>query len=247
MGLRGTEAAKEAGEMVLTDDNFASIAAAVEEGRTVYDNLIKAIQFILPTNGGEALIIMAAVLFGQILPITPVQILWVNMVTAVTLALALSFEASESNVMARPPRNPGASILSGHLIGRIAFVALIIVGGIFAVFIWKTNAGASMEHARTMAVNTLVLFEVFYLFNVRRHHVDSYSEHFGRAARPTWIAVGIVMFLQLGFTHLPLMNTLFQSAPISASDWIICAVVASSVFIFVELEKSLRHRWKSKP
>ncbi len=246
MGLRGTEAAKEAGEMVLADDNFSSIAAAVEEGRTVYDNLIKAIQFILPTNGGEAMTIMAAILLGLTIPITPVQILWVNMVTAVTLALALTFETPEGTIMARPPRQSDAAILSAHLIWRICFVSTIIVAGIFGVFLWKISSDASQELARTMAVNTLVLFEIFYLFNVRRHRLSSYLEHVGKAARPAWIAVAIVLVLQIAFTHVPIMNLLFHSAPLSLADWIVCAVVALSVFVLVEIEKTLRDRWAGR-
>ncbi|HBE92931.1 MAG TPA: carbonate dehydratase, partial [Gammaproteobacteria bacterium] len=168
MGHNGTEAAKEAAEMVLADDNFASIAHAVEEGRTVYDNLKKAILFILPTNGGEALIILAAILFGfHQLPLTPVQILWVNMVTAVTLALSLAFEPPESNVMRRPPRNAHEPMLTPHLIWRVAFVSVILMGGTFGLYLWEMERGVSIEHARTVAVNTLVMFEIFYLFNSR--------------------------------------------------------------------------------
>ena len=166
MGQNGTEAAKEAAEMVLADDNFASIAHAVEEGRTVYDNLKKAILFILPTNGGEALIILVAILFGfHQLPLTPVQILWVNMVTAVTLALSLAFEPPEQNVMRRPPRDAHEPILTHYLIWRVVFVSFIIMGGTMGMFLWEVQQGASIEYARTVAVNTLVMFEIFYLFN----------------------------------------------------------------------------------
>jgi potassium/sodium efflux P-type ATPase len=167
MGIKGTEVAKEAAEIVLADDNFASIAHAVEEGRAVYDNLRKALLFILPTNGGETLTLIAAILLGRALPITPVQILWVNMITAVTLALALAFEPSEGDVMKRPPRAPNAPILSGFLLWRIAFVSLIIVVGVFGLYLWERSRGADIEFARTVAVNTLVMFEVFYLLNAR--------------------------------------------------------------------------------
>jgi magnesium-transporting ATPase (P-type) len=168
MGRNGTEAAKEAADMVLADDNFVSIAHAVEEGRTVYDNLKKAILFILPTNGGEALIILAAILFGfHQLPLTPVQILWVNMITAVTLALALAFEPPEKNVMHRPPRDAHEPVLTIYLIWRIAFVSIILMFGTFGIFLWEMEQGISIEHARTVAVNPLVMFEIFYLFNSR--------------------------------------------------------------------------------
>ena len=168
MGRNGTEAAREAAEMVLADDNFASIARAVEEGRTVYDNLRKAIVFILPTNGGEALVIIAAILFGRMLPITPVQILWINMITAVTLALALAFEPAESRVMRRPPRPPSEPLLTPFLLWRIGFVSLVLLTGTFGLFVWERSAGTDIETARTVAVNTLVLFEAFYLLSARR-------------------------------------------------------------------------------
>ena len=167
MGVKGTEVAKEAAEMVLADDNFASIERAVEEGRTVYDNLKKSILFILPTNGGEALIIVAAVLLGYSLPITPAQILWINMITAVTLALSLAFESAEQNVMQRPPRDPKEPLLSSFLVWRIVFVSVILVVGTFGLYLWEIQTGSPIELARTVAVNTLVSFEIFYLFSVR--------------------------------------------------------------------------------
>ena len=157
MGLKGTEAAKEAAEMVLADDNFATIAHAVEEGRTVYDNLKKSILFILPTNGGQALTVVAAVMFGGALPITPVQILWVNMVTAITLSVALAFEPAEPDIMRRPPREPGEPILSRFLVWRIAFVSRCSWLGIFGLFLWARSRGLSIEEARTLAVNALVV------------------------------------------------------------------------------------------
>ena len=167
MGQKGTEAAKEAAEMVLADDNFASIAHAVEEGRTVYDNLKKSILFILPTNGGEALTIIAAITFGGVLPITPVQILWVNMVTAITLSVALAFERAEPDIMRRPPRDPGEPILSRFLVWRIAFVSALFLAGIYGLFLWARSRGLSIEEGRTLAVNALVAMQVFYLFNIR--------------------------------------------------------------------------------
>ncbi|MBC8412062.1 cation-transporting P-type ATPase, partial [bacterium] len=167
MGIKGTEVAKEASEMVLADDNFASIAHAVVEGRTVYDNIKKSITFILPTNGGEAGLIIVAILSGRMLPITPVQILWVNMITAVTLALALAFEPPESGVMKRTPRDPKEPILSNFLIWRILFVSSIMVVGTFGLFLWDRLHDVPIEYARTVAVNTLVMFEIFYVLNTR--------------------------------------------------------------------------------
>jgi magnesium-transporting ATPase (P-type) len=238
MGRNGTEAAKEAAEMVLADDNFASIAHAVEEGRTVYDNLKKAILFILPTNGGEALIILAAILLGfQQLPLTPVQILWVNMITAVTLALALAFEPPEKNVMRRPPRDAGEPILSSHLIWRVAFVAVILLIGTFGLFQWDMKNGASIEHARTVAVNTLVMFEIFYLFNSRYITAPVFNWAGLTGNRYVLIAIGLLIIFQLGFTYLSPMQTLFGTAAIDFTVWLRILLVASSVLLLVELEK----------
>ena len=238
MGHNGTEAAKEAAEMVLADDNFASITHAVEEGRTVYDNLKKAILFILPTNGGEALIILAAILFGfHQLPLTPVQILWVNMVTAVTLALSLAFEPPEQNVMRRPPRGAQEPMLTPYLIWRIAFVSVILMIGTFGLFIWEMERGVSIERARTVAVNTLVMFEIFYLFN-SRYITDSVFNWAGLTGnRYVLIAIGILIIFQLGFTYLAPMQSLFGTAAIDFSVWLRILVVASSVLFLVELEK----------
>lgn len=238
MGYNGTEAAKEAAEMVLVDDNFASIVYAVEEGRTVYDNLKKAILFILPTNGGEALIILAAILSGfHQLPLTPVQILWVNMVTAVTLALSLAFEPPEKNVMQRPPRDAHEPMLTSHLIWRIAFVSIILMSGTFGLFIWEMERGMSIEYARTVAVNTLVIFEIFYLYNSRyiKNPVFNWAGLTGN--RYVIIAIFVLMIFQLNFTYLESMQSLFGTVAIDVSTWLRILLVSSSVLFLVELEK----------
>ncbi|MEJ1356487.1 MAG: cation-transporting P-type ATPase [Candidatus Sedimenticola sp. (ex Thyasira tokunagai)] len=238
MGQMGTEAAKEASEMVLADDNFASISYAVEEGRTVYDNLRKSILFILPTNGGEALIIIAAIALGfHELPLTPAQILWVNMITAVTLALALAFEPAESNVMQRPPRNPTESILSMLLIWRIGFVSVILMIGTFGLYLWDTGQGGSIEHARTIAVNTLVMFEIFYLFNSRSITAPVLNRTGLFGNRYALIAIGLLILFQLGFTYLPPFQKLFGTAAITFSTWLVIIATASSVLFLVEAEK----------
>jgi magnesium-transporting ATPase (P-type) len=172
MRRKGTEA-KEAAEIALLDDNFASIAAAVREGRTVYDNLTKAITFLLPINGGEACAIVAAILAGSTLPVTPLQILWVNMVSSVTLAMVLAFEPTERDTMRRPPRRPDEPLLSGFLVWRVALVSALFLAGIFGMFAGSLHAGLSLEEARTAAVNTLVVMEIFYLFSVRYLRVTS--------------------------------------------------------------------------
>ncbi len=243
MGQNGTEAAKEAAEMVLADDNFASITHAVEEGRTVYDNLKKAIIFILPTNGGEAMIIFAAILFGfHELPLTPVQILWVNMITAVTLALALAFEPPENNVMQRPPRSAFQPLLTGYLVWRVIFVSLIILAGTMGLFLWEVEQGASIEYARTVAVNTLVMFEIFYLFNSRyiTASVLSRAGFFGN--RYVLIAIALLVLFQLCFTYFEPMQLLFGTVDIAPVIWLRILLVSSVVLFLVELEKLIVRR-----
>lgn len=239
MGIKGTEAAKDVSEMILADDNFATIAHAVEEGRTVYENIKKAIMFILPTNIGEAGIIITAILLGRMLPITPVQILWVNMITAVTLALSLAFEPSESNVMMRPPRNPEEPILTPFLIWRIGFVSLVLVAGTFGLFAWERMNGGSIESARTIAVNTLVMFEVFFLFSTR-YLKASVLKLEGLLGNGYILgAVLVVVGFQLLFTYTPLLQHLFGTVDIGLKAWGRILLVAPSVLFLVELEKAI--------
>ncbi|MCH9761238.1 MAG: cation-transporting P-type ATPase [Actinomycetia bacterium] len=245
MGVNGTEAAKEAAEMVLADDNFATIAHAVEEGRTVYDNLKKALLFILPTNGGQALVLIAAIAlgFGHTLPITPVQILWVNMVVAVTLALALAFEPTEADVMRRPPRDPRKPILSGFLLWRVAFVSVLLVAGSLGMFLWEYHrAGADIEAARTVAVDTLVIAQVFYLFNARTISAPSYVWREITGNRYALLSAGLIILFQLGFTYLPPMQELFGSTGIGIAEWSRIIAVGLAVFLLVEIEKALLRR-----
>ena len=246
MGQKGNEAAKEAAEMVLVDDNFASIAAAVEEGRTVYDNLVKSILFILPSSGGEALTIVMALALGQLLPITAPQILWVNMITAVTLALALAFEPAENNVMKRQPRRRDAPLLSGFLIWRTVFVSLILVVGVFGVFVWSQNRGAGLEVSRTLAVNTLVMFELFYLFNTRFLTASALTKQGLTGSRAVLIAVVLVVVFQLIYTYAPPMQYLFESAAISPLGWALAVGVGFSVFVLVEVEKAVLRHWQKR-
>ncbi|ATX82544.1 plasma-membrane calcium-translocating P-type ATPase/potassium and/or sodium efflux P-type ATPase,TIGR01523 [Mariprofundus ferrinatatus] len=243
MGINGTEVAKEASEMVLTDDNFASIAKAVEEGRTVYDNLKKSILFILPTNGGEAFIIVAAIIMGRALPITAAQILWVNMITAVTLALTLAFEPPESDVMRRPPRKPMEPILSGFLIWRILFVSLVIVTGTFGLFVWERIHGADLAVARSIAVNTLVMFEIFYLFNARYLLAPSLTREGIGGNRYVFYAIALLLLFQIAFTYAAPMQMMFGTADIGPDAWLRIVAVASSVLFLVELEKWLLRRF----
>jgi magnesium-transporting ATPase (P-type) len=242
MGRGGTEVSRQAAEMVLSDDNFASIERAVEEGRTVYDNIRKSILFILPTNAAEAMIIMLAVILGRSLPITPLQILWINMVTAVTLALALAFEPPERDVMQRPPRHPREPLLGGFVIWRIGFVALIVFAGTFGLFVQARAWGYDIETARTMAVNALVMFEAFYLLNVRHILAPTLNVDGLFGSRIALAAVAAVIVFQLVLTYLPLMHTLFGTAPLAAGDWVVVVIVGATVLPLVEIEKYFLRR-----
>ncbi len=241
MGITGTEVSKEAADMVLTDDNFSSIEAAVEEGRGVFDNLTKFIVWTLPTNLGEGLVILAAVLLGVTLPVLPVQILWINMTTAGFLGLMLAFEPKEPGIMLRPPRDPAIPILTGQLISRIMLVGSMLLLACFGLFQWELTAGATLAEARTVAVNVFVIVELFYLFNCRSLTSSVFQLGF---FSNKWVFFGTaaMLILQILYTYLPLMNTLFQSAPISIEAWL--RIVGAGVISYqiVEFEKWLQGR-----
>jgi len=239
MGLSGTEVAKEAAEMVLADDNFASVAAAVEEGRTVYDNLRKAIAFILPTNVGQAAILVTAILFGITLPMTPAQILWVNMVTAVTLALALAFERPERDIMGRPPRDPAEPLLTRFVVWRVLFVGLLLVAGGLGLFLWELEHGASLEFARTAAVNAVLVGEAFYLFNVRSFTDPILNREGFLGNRYVLLVIVLMLGCQALFTYLPAMHTLFRTEALDPASWARIFAFGVGVLLVVEAEKAL--------
>jgi potassium/sodium efflux P-type ATPase len=239
MGITGTDVSKEAADMVLTDDNFASITAAVEEGRRIFDNLVKFITWTLPTNGGEGLVILAAIMSGVMLPILPVQILWINMTTAVLLGLMLAFEPGETDTMSYPPRKPESPILSGILITRILFVSTLMLAAVFSMFMWQKANGYTVEEARTVAVNLFVMIELTYLFNCRSLTKSMFR--IGLFTNP-WVLVGsgVMIVLQLLFTYASFMNKIFHSAPIAASDWLLIIIISVAVYTIIGLEKWLR-------
>ncbi len=242
MGITGTEVAKEAADMVLTDDNFATIEAAVEEGRGVFDNLTKFIVWTLPTNMGEGLVILAAILTGATLPILPVQILWINMTTAVLLGLMLSFEPKESDIMQRPPRDPQSPILTGVLLARILLVSLIMLVGAFGSFEWALEKQLGDAYARTVAVNVFVTVELCYLFNCRSLTKSMFQ--LGVFSNP-WIGAGVscMVVLQLLFTYTPFMNRFFHSAPIGWDAWWRILLTGLVAYLIVGLEKWVRRKW----
>jgi len=237
MGIKGTEAAKEASEMVLMDDNFASIVAAVHEGRTVHDNIRKVVGWTLPTNGGEALTVIIAILFNFAMPMTPVQILWVNLILAATLGLALAFEPSEPGVMRRRPRRPNAGLLTPFILWRVIVVSLLFAAISLGVFFWALEHGRDLETARTMVVNTLVVLEIFYLFSVRFLHMASLTLTGMKGTTPVWIALAVVVAGQLAFTYLPIMNTIFGSRPLTLADGALIIALGAASFVLLEFEK----------
>jgi magnesium-transporting ATPase (P-type) len=243
MGIKGTEAAKEASEMVLLDDNFASIVNAVHEGRTVYDNIRKVIAWTLPTNGGEVMAVLLALVAGFTLPMSAVQILWINLVTAVTLGLTLAFEPPEPGVMQRPPRRPDAPLLSGFLLWRVALVSLLFLAAVLGVFFHVLGQGRDLETARTMVVNTVVVLEIFYLFNVRYLHVSSITLRGALGTPAVLVALAVVVVAQFAFTYLPFMQQWFGTRPLALADGALIIAVGAAAMVLLELEKALLRRF----
>ncbi|MDP3196673.1 HAD-IC family P-type ATPase [Tabrizicola sp.] len=240
MGLKGSEAAKEAADLVLADDNFASIAAAVREGRTVYDNLQKVISWTLPTNAGESMVIVLALLLGLALPVTAVQILWINLITAVTLGLALAFEPTEIGTMTRPPRARHAPILSGALVWHVVLVATLFLAAIFGVFTYAIDKGYSLPLAQTMAMNTLVVLEIFHLFFIRNIHSTSLTWAAARGTKVVWIVVVVVTAAQFAVTYLAPLQVVLGTAPVPLFDGLLIVGIGAAFFALIEIEKQIR-------
>ena len=242
MGITGTDVAKGAADMLLTDDNFASIEAAVEEGRGVFDNLTKFIIWTLPTNVGEAAILLTAIFLGTALPLLPVQLLWINMTTAVLLGLMLVFEPKERDLMQRPPRDPRQPILTFPLFMRTGFVSLLMFAGAFGSFLWEQEMrGKSVIEARTTVVNVIVMVECFYLLNCRSL---LHSMFFVGLSSNLAVFGGIAAMLgaQLLFTHTALMNRLFHTAPLDAASWLYVFGVGLAAYCVIEFEKWVRRK-----
>ena len=242
MGRSGSEAAKEASEIVLTDDNFASIVAAVREGRTVYDNIKKVISWTLPTNAGEALTIILALMLGMALPITPIQILWVNMITAVTLGIALAFEPTEENTMRRPPRPHNEPLLNRSLVWHIVLVATLFLAGVFGIYDYAIESGYSENLARTIAMNTLVVLEIFHLFFIRNMYGTSLTWQAICGTKIVWIAVIAVTLGQFAITYLPWFQVVFETEAIALLDGFLIVGIGVMLFVIIEIEKQIRLR-----
>lgn len=246
MGIKGTEATKEAAEVVLADDNFATIERAVKEGRRIYDNIRKSVLFLLPTNGAQSLVILVAVLFGLTLPLQPVQVLWINMITAVTLSLALAYEKAEPDVMRRAPRDPKASILDGAYVRRILLVSLLIGGATILLFYVERAQGVPLAEAQTTAVTMLALGQLAYLFNCRFLDRSSLTLDVLRGNRVVWVSAATLLALQAVFVYAPFMHSWFDSAPIALAEWGKTLGLALVVFLLVEVIKWVGRRWTAR-
>ncbi|WP_394036703.1 HAD-IC family P-type ATPase [Xanthobacter albus] len=242
MGVKGTEAAKEASEMVLLDDNFVSIVSAVHEGRTVYDNVRKVISWTLPTNGGEVLAVIAAILFGFVMPMSAAQILWINLILTITLGLVLAFEPPEPDVMRRPPRRADAPLLSPFLLWRVVFVSVLFTTFTLGVFFHALAEGRDLATARTLVVNTIVVLEIFYLFNVRFMHMTSLTWRGALGTPAVLLALAAVVIAQLAFTYLPVMHELFGTTPVTVMDGLIIIALGVIFMAVLEGEKVLLRR-----
>ncbi|WEF26842.1 cation-transporting P-type ATPase [Klebsiella aerogenes] len=244
MGIKGTEVTKEAADMVLTDDNFATIASAVREGRRVYDNLKKTILFIMPTNLAQGLLIIIALLAGNLIPLTPVLILWMNMATSATLSFGLAFEAGEQNIMKRPPRDPKLHVMDGFAIWRVIFVGSMIAISAFVLEAWLQPRGYSPEFIRTVLLQTLVTAQWFYMLNCRIS--DGFSLSKGLLAnKGIWIVSGVLLVLQLLIIYAPFMQMLFGTTGLPFRYWVITFIIGFIMFLIVEVEKPLTRRWRT--
>lgn len=240
MGMKGSDAAKEAAELVLADDNFASIVVAVREGRTVYDNIKKVISWSIPTSTGEAMTIIVALLFGMTLPITPIQILWVNLITAITLGLALAFEPTEADTMRRPPRPRNEPLLKGWLVWHIVLVSILFLCGVFGIYSYSVNSGYSLELTRTLAMNTLVAMEIFHLFFIRNIYGTSLTWKAIRGTKVVWATTVIVIAAQLAITYLAPLQKIFATESMSLFDGILIIGIGIALFTIAEIEKQFR-------
>ncbi|MDY6983400.1 MAG: HAD-IC family P-type ATPase, partial [Pseudomonadota bacterium] len=242
MGQKGSEAAREASDLVLADDNFASIVAAVREGRTVYNNIRKVISWMLPTNAGEALIISLALLGGFALPVIPIQILWINLVTEATLGLALAFEPAEAATMRQAPRQRHAAILSRALVWHIVLVSLLFLGFTYGIYLYAIERGYPLELARTLALNTIVVLEVFHLFFIRNIDNTRLGWHALKATPAVWLTTGILVVAQLAVTYVPAVQAIFQTTAVSLPDALLVIGTGVLLFAIIETEKQLRLR-----
>lgn len=243
MGITGTDVSKEASDIILRDDNFATIVKAVHEGRVIYDNIRKFIRYMLSTNSGEILTMFFALMIGMPLPILPIQILWINLVTDSFPALALGVEPAEKNVMSRPPREPKESIFARGLWQHIIWVGLLMSFGTLGVMAWGLKYD-DLDHARSMVFFTLAGFQMFHVMAIRSERESIFT--LGLLSNKALLgAVVLTFILQLMITYIPILQRIFKTAPLSAIELFICVTISFSVFIAVEVEKAYFRRKSS--
>lgn len=245
MGIKGTEVAKDASEMILVDDNFRTIFEAVREGRLVYDNLKKSILFILPTNGAEALLTFAAIMLGLSMPLTPIQILWINMMTSITISLALAFEKLDPSTMDKPPRPKKTRILSPYYLFRILYVSVLVGGSVLFMNTSMIDSGYNQEIINTITFQSIVISQIFYLFNCRKEIEFVFGEGFF-SNRSAFIVSGLLIVIQIGVTYLPFMQSILGTVAIGGQYWLYPIIIGLFVFVIVEIEKWITRTVKSK-
>ena len=237
MGIKGTEATKEAADIVLADENFATIERAVEEGRRIYDNIRKSVVFLLPTNGAQSLVILVAVLFGWALPLSPVQILWINLVTALTLSLALAGEPAEPGIMERPPRSPKEQVLAPRAIALVLWTSVLIGGATLGVYLYGRANADTYAIGQTTAVTMLAFGQLAFLFNCRFLNSSSLTPRVLVGNRAVWVAAGLMIALQAVYVYAPFMHSWFGSAPLDLAHWLGVLLLSLGIFLVVELGK----------
>jgi Ca2+-transporting ATPase len=241
MGKTGTDVAKEASDMILTDDNFASIFNAVREGRIVFDNIRKVTFFLIPTGIAAILSILGTIIAGFPIPYVPAQLLWINLVTNGLQDVALAFEPGEKGIIERPPRPPREGIMNRLLIERTILVGVLISAGVVLNFMIALENGASLEKARTVAVTTMVFFQFFQAWNCRSELQSVFR--IKPLSNPFLFYSMIAAFLaQLSVIYVPALQWVFRTEPISVNEWIQIILVASTVIFAVEIDKWLRRK-----
>ena len=238
MGIKGTDVAKDSADMILTDDNFATMSSAIKEGRRIFDNIKKSILYLLPISFSEGLIVAYAILMKQEIPLQPTQLLWINMVSAITIQFALIFEPAEEGIMNRPPRKTGGKLMNRHDIFQMTYVAILIAAVSLIIDIYLNNLGVGEVISSTTMVNTLIIGKIFYLFNIRTPKLALSKELFSNSK--VFVFVGLMMVLQLFLTYVPFMQEIFSTGPITLHEWGLAVMAGAVVLVVTEIDKIIR-------